>query len=1377
MAIIFKNKDTSECLTMGKFGHNLNHQEVVLDDCSNYELNEHNFLDKTEYGYYQIKHGEKCLMPSSDKTDKNKTKVFFDISNCQNEASHFKLYEENTTLMEDEIVNDIDIYILYADNNTSIIGNSTNNINKFMSYPNHIPHVNANLDYTIIYYKLYNMNEVSKKDLLYSSNEIECNIKYIVEEYDNEQNLLVSKTYYLIPSTTFIYSQNEGGLFFSETEDNEHKLIIKTTTDSTYNNNNQGRYNIQRINNNIMTIGLYHNNKFYPAQVNTNVYENGLSLTSGNSTRFKLLLKSAIDQYKFLYQYNRNTQSRNKISISSYINPRKKIRYFNNSKIKTFNSRDHSRRGRFLFEINPVGTTNVSQQINVDDEIIDLQMYIQEVFNTISSNPSSFNEIIDQINDLITNIQTRQIGNERYHSLETFRNFKSFRGLIIKLQICYDLLKSMLDEMKNILSNLPFWNLFNSSKTTNTLQFNYNKFYNNINNIDVLINNLNTFVEFMNQNKEQNSPELSFQEITVDTNYLRHIADLFHYFTIHQENIKKYVNNFYDYLNAKENSNFFLNNTNYLNTIIPLPNQQQIHNGVENIIQKQLFVSGFQFKDSAKTFIDLDFGIIYNYIYELTDNIPETLAVDVTHVTQIIDSSVENISIDENNVSFINYYYKWILSQQKYIDQYNKYVELLQLTNYIQNYNTNSDDFKTILLDYYDTTCEPLLVKLKDYFMDVNPIVSMPFFTILYRYKTRMRNATDNVDKARTFIFCYSNMKYISTNIDDLYDSLTTLEPYYYDPSYFMKKYNSILTESFISMFNTLSIRALTESELLTLYKNILSLNDPQLYIRIMEISESSQDDSSLIEGFTVREGMGNEVDRNAVKLFPLEPTYLNTNDGYYKDQSLKIIEDGYKYKDDNQSVYKTFSGYIDDTISGGNVDFTNDIAFNCETVDGSTTNPVLKMNFYCGNIAQTPYEDIYNKDAFNKICSENNNLNCDIESKIKIELRDNGNTSILILLFEESGISYEKVLFDPLPKLDSLEKFDITNEKKELITSSSNEIIELLTKMESNENISQLGDKKCLMDESQYIRLFINSQGTLSFQYKEKIMRPVTDSNLSSNIPIYSIKQPENNFTYSALYNLERSEKNKVGQNLEKIHGYIAYDGTYHQADNVVGDAYENYPGYCFSEPTKNPITENTCNDQPDCIGLFEYADKSTFKITNNNKQYLYPCKNNPINEGIYKHKKLHLNTDDLACIRNSENAQMIDYDTYEKMKKGSNFKPENCGLNTLLKSNKKEFEDSRNDFTIKFENLLKSYNALSKNELEILKNTDIQVNELTNILTEYKDLLKRSTNRMEILDTSIIQRKDSEKSNRQMEYKTAFFGIIALMGGIGCLHYMKNK
>ena len=197
-----------------------------------------------------------------------------------------------------------DFVLLGGDNNSSNIGSDTNNQDKFMSYPGHIPHSNANPNYTIMYYTLYNMTGVSINDLLYSSTDIQCNIKYVVEEYDNDQNPLPFKTYYLIPSISFLNNQNQGGLFFSETENTEYKLTIKTTVDSTYSNNNQGRYNTQRINNNIITLGIYRNNRFYYAQINTNVYGNGLSLTTGNSTPFKLLLKSAVDQYKFLYQYH-----------------------------------------------------------------------------------------------------------------------------------------------------------------------------------------------------------------------------------------------------------------------------------------------------------------------------------------------------------------------------------------------------------------------------------------------------------------------------------------------------------------------------------------------------------------------------------------------------------------------------------------------------------------------------------------------------------------------------------------------------------------------------------------------------------------------------------------------------------------------------------------------------------------------------------------------------------------------------------------------------------------------------------------------------------------------------------------------------------------
>ena len=101
-------------------------------------------------------------------------------------------------------------------------------------------------------------------------------------------------------------------------------------------------------------------------------------------------------QYKFLYQYNTNTESRNKISISSYINPRKKIGCINDTTLKTFNSSDNTNMNRFLFSITPIGTGNYSgtvQELNVGGETINLQIYIQEVFNRITENPSSFNEI------------------------------------------------------------------------------------------------------------------------------------------------------------------------------------------------------------------------------------------------------------------------------------------------------------------------------------------------------------------------------------------------------------------------------------------------------------------------------------------------------------------------------------------------------------------------------------------------------------------------------------------------------------------------------------------------------------------------------------------------------------------------------------------------------------------------------------------------------------------------------------------------------------------------------------------------------------------------------------------------------------------------
>ena len=179
-------------------------------------------------------------------------------------------------------------------------------------------------------------------------------------------------------------------------------------------------------------------------------------------------------------------------------------------------------------------------------------------------------------------------------------------------------------------------------------------------------------------------------------------------------------------------------------------------------------------------------------------------------------------------------------------------------------------------------------------------------------------------------------------------------------------------------------------------------------------------------------------------------------------------------------------------------------------------------------------------------------------------------------------------------------------------------------------------------------------------------------------------------------------------------------------------------------------------------------------YKITHKNKKYLYPCKNE--HKDNYNHKKLHLNTEDLACIRNSKNTQMVDYTTFNKMDKGDDFSTSMCGLNDLLNKNKSDFINTRNDFDIKFKNLLNSYNALSESELKILKETDIKVEDLTNLLTDYKKLIKKSNKYSDLIDTTEQQTKNSNEAYKQIQYTNAIVGIGALAAAIGCFHYMKK-
>lgn len=1393
---IFKNVDTNKCLSMGHFGPSINGSDIILDDCS-HPMFEPTYLDKSSTGNYQIKHDDKCLIPSLEKTPNGKTKVAFDTSGCNDSNSYFRIYEEDTSDM-DAVKDEIDIYLLYA-NNMAFLDGEINIKDMLVTAAGH--EFASDTSFVTVYYKMYDIEgDITNNKLLYTSTTIKCRLKYIVEEH--KINGTIKQTiYYIVPDSNFIMTKDStgqtiGGLIFKDVPKSGKDWIqINTTVDSTYRNNSIGRQGIQKINNNIIQFGLLYNGTFYPASVNTSTYPTGFSLTSG-TTDFKLVLKRTVDQYKFLYQYNRLTNKEShKTGISSYINPRKKMAYINNTNIKSFNTHDHTRRWKFNFSINPVeGFTNEGNNTYLifgdGSNSMTTPEYIEYIFNLIGEEPEpgtsmndKFDQMIGVLSSSIINLSHSQKGNEKYHSWETVNNLKRLKGLIIKLKNYYGITKDMFNTMENSIKYLPLCNLYNgSSCQSNKIEFDFTKFTENINNIEYLLSLLNRFVIDINITSEERAPDFTFEKISVNISFLHYMAKIINYFTVNYDNIDKYVNNFYDYLGASNNSSFKI----YDNfTFRPIINNYEgnIYNGVIGLIDKTLFNDGFQYngQETIKTFIDIDFGNIYNFIYGPIQNPP----IDINYTNKIFEPSISNLPSITGN-SLINEHYKWLQSQEKYIIQYNKFTHLIRLANKIINYDTNNiNDFKAILLDYYDTLCQPFLRQFTSYFSDNAPTSSMTFFKIITSYVSRMRSATDVVLKARLFVFCYSNIKFAMTNIDvDLYTDLNMLYKYYETSSYFIKKYNEILIENFSLKFKLLALNALGESNLLELYKNILDLNDPELYTKLMEISQKSEDDASLIEGFSNKEGMlsGTFINVDAQNLFPLNPTYLNTND-VYQNNSLKILEDGYKYKETDDKIYDTFSAYIDDTISGGSVDFTNDTVFTCKTVAGGDYSPTISMEFYCGSVQQPLYNGIYDKNIFNKKCGQDS---CIIDTELTLKLEENAeenatySTLKLILTDISLGNSSEIILVDNLPPHELLETFGFNSEKTKLITQTKNKTIELLTIMDNGSNVSSLGGVQCLMDADGFIRLFIDRDGILSFQYKHKIKKPINDppSNIKI-VPNYAIKQPANGYSYTTLYDLTPSDKNKLGDNLKNIHGYIGYDGVYHQANDLVGDDYKEYKNFCFNTSINTDVISLTdCNDDKQCIGLLEEAPNGNYKkITEENKKYLYECGSTNDRAVPYKHKKLHLNTNNLACIRNSKNSQIIDYDAYDIMSKGTEFKPEDCGLNKLLNPNRNLLETTRTNFTSKFENLLTTYNALSENELRILTETDIKVNELTNMLEEYQDLIKKSSSRVNILNTSKIQKKDSSKLYTQMEYKNAFFGIMALIGGIGCLHYMKNK
>ena len=115
-------------------------------------------------------------------------------------------------------------------------------------------------------------------------------------------------------------------------------------------------------------------------------------------------------------------------------------------------------------------------------------------------------------------------------------------------------------------------------------------------------------------------------------------------------------------------------------------------------------------------------------------------------------------------------------------------------------------------------------------------------------------------------------------------------------------------------------------------------------------------------------------------------------------------------------------------------------------------------------------------------------------------------------------------------------------------------------------------------------------------------------------------------------------------------------------------------------------------------------------------------------------------------------------------------------CGFDFLLSDQKSELDASKETLTSALKNVLESFQSLSSKELELIKDTDLKMEEIESLLKDYQALqtnMKKQTKKKLILQN---QKQDSEMLYHSMQYKTAIFGVASILATLTLFQVMKK-
>jgi hypothetical protein len=1463
---IFKNTHTGMCLSQGEFGHTLNNRDVVLRKCEQYNsvLSPSTTLRGDENSEYMIlrNNGTKCLKPG---VKNNKGEYEIELGDCD-DTSYYKLYKD-TRNINDQYTDKLSVYFIFSNNNSAYVNGTSRLWGKLLTFNNHKYAPNSSEDNSRHYYQLYDFEHQMKiSDIITENKTIHCKIKYIIDEYDSENNPInVSTDYYLVPN-----SENTM-LYFTSDSSESKRIFIETLSKSDYTTDELGREDDNSRNFNVCKLGFMIGNTKKYVKLDTRTNRAGMGVHQ-SGTIFRMMPKDNMDEFKNLFHYP-NHDNTSVINISSYINPVKKIMVNNKNKIITRNRNDGSSHSKFLFNIKPkeqqtstplaeaytgltegmtprceikingsckndelnitTGTyfldsnyggpeaTNdydcnvramqwkndcnnddvnykfIQQSTSNGEAILEpkqepnIIQTISDLYSSLSNDPTQFTSKINQINNILNSDMSKSyIGNQMAFSNGTRFNLENLKSIFIGLQILYNKVKVMKENIIKSFKTFLLDNMLQKSQSS-LLMINIDEAKQVVSELNTYMSQLKSLQNDVNVSKEVKEAPLDLSSLNINLQFLYYIIRVLEYFYNKKDNIRSAVNTFYDYFNVINDGSFHIynDNMNYLNIT-----NSQISEDIFRVDSKtsitSLINAGAFYKDLPKSLFDIDFNDIYDMLFETTTN--DIFQVNTTHMNKIIIPQFLNSSSSNINGGLFYYYIPLLQSQNVYYQLNSKCLSLMSSLNDVLNIPSN-DNYVGIIKTY-NTEISVVTSKL----MNNTNLNEYSFFKILLYYGGLLNNGSSS---SGVFVYCYGNLKHIQSNFNQhsgiSYSNINHLEHYYRD-NILLQKYNMQLINNFITKYGNAYKKALVDSNMID-GGNIQYINETP----------------NVVEGFSSRlqntkEGLQSMMNTTSNDLFSSTPQSMNLlHKSDYETKHVKYLNDAFLYRNNENDTYKSFTGYVNEALLKPivNVDATGN-AFMC---DESKT-PVIDITYTCNTdsgVKTTKYDSLYNNTSIFNECGKGA---CNMERILTLDT--SGDIVTLIITDTNTNTQYSKKLYNlSQAGIDhsNLEDYDDTKSEKELNTviSDGTQSLPLIENITSTMSISDknIGGKNALLSNNNKVKLilykgkvYLQCIPLLNKSIKQRLYDATDEYILYSGNKVAvahnnNFNNGGNNRPHSIyLYNI-KDHQYKVGNNVN-IHGYIAQDGVFYQTNNEstlkshnngVEEAFEIYTGMCLGNSTNLPpiITQSDIASSDEYVGYFKTSSGGTiYGITRDNMKYIYKCQNksktnnNADLTGSFYLKKFSVKSEQNACVSNPVGTDVITYDEYQThyVDNVKAFVSSECGIEKVFRDNINKFKQQRGEFQNKFIKMIQAFNELSENELKMLKDTNINIEQLNKHVQDYDELYSKATNNKTIKVLVDSQKDDMSIAYKSSEYKMAVAGIASIGALIMMFNYMKK-